>query len=38
MKISFVVAIAKNGVIGRNGNLPWNIPADLQYFNGPENI
>ncbi|MGY8985686.1 MAG: dihydrofolate reductase [Sphingomonadales bacterium] len=32
MKISFVVAVAENGVIGRGGNLPWNIPADLQYF------
>jgi len=32
MKISIVVAIAENGVIGRDGNLPWNIPADLQYF------
>lgn len=27
-----VVARAANGVIGRNGALPWNIPADLRHF------
>jgi dihydrofolate reductase len=36
MKISLVVAMAENGVIGRGGNppfdLPWHLPADLQRF------
>lgn len=32
MKISFVVAVADNGVIGKNGELPWDIPADLKFF------
>lgn len=32
MKISFVVAVADNGVIGKNGDLPWSIPADLKFF------
>ena len=27
-----VVARADNGVIGRDGGLPWRIPADLQHF------
>ena len=27
-----VVARATNGVIGRNGTLPWHIPADLKRF------
>ena len=27
-----VVARASNGVIGRDGALPWNIPADLRHF------
>ena len=27
-----VVARADNGVIGREGDLPWRIPADLQHF------
>lgn len=30
--ISLVVAVAKNGVIGRNGGLPWRIPSDLKTF------
>ena len=30
--ITLVVARAANGVIGRNGTLPWHIPADLKRF------
>jgi dihydrofolate reductase len=30
--VVFVVARADNGVIGRDGTLPWHIPADLQHF------
>ena len=32
MHISLIVAVAENGVIGRNGELPWHIPADLKHF------
>src|SRR3989338_7148188 len=32
MKISFVVAVAKNGVIGKKGDLPFYIPEDLKHF------
>nr|WP_295372670.1 dihydrofolate reductase [uncultured Sphingosinicella sp.] len=31
-EITLVVARAENGVIGRNGTLPWHIPADLKHF------
>ncbi len=31
-EIVFVLARAKNGVIGRDGNLPWRLPADLRHF------
>ncbi len=27
-----IVAVAENGVIGRDGDLPWRIPADLKFF------
>src|SRR6476659_11276339 len=30
--ITLVVARAINGVIGRDGTLPWHIPADLKRF------
>ncbi len=30
--ISFVVAVAENGVIGRGGDLPWRIRSDLRTF------
>jgi len=30
--ISLVVAVAKNGVIGNRGALPWRIPEDLKRF------
>ena len=31
-QITIVVARAQNGVIGREGKLPWHIPADLKRF------
>ena len=30
--ISFHLARADNGVIGRDGHLPWHLPADLKRF------
>jgi dihydrofolate reductase len=30
--VSIIVAIARNGIIGRGKELPWKIPADLAYF------
>ena len=30
--IQLVVARARNGVIGRDGRLPWHLPADLARF------
>lgn len=32
MRISIIVAVAENGVIGRGGQLPWRLPADLRRF------
>jgi len=32
MTISLVVAAAENEVIGRDGALPWYLPADLRRF------
>jgi dihydrofolate reductase len=30
--LTLIVARAQNGVIGRDGRLPWHIPADLKRF------
>ena len=32
MRISIIVAVAENGVIGQRGQLPWRLSADLQRF------
>lgn len=32
MKLSMIVAMAQNRVIGRNNALPWYLPNDLKYF------
>jgi dihydrofolate reductase len=32
MTLSLVLARADNGVIGRDGGLPWHLPADLKRF------
>ncbi len=32
MRLSFILAIAENGVIGRDGHLPWRLSADLKRF------
>ena len=31
-KISIIVAVDKNWVIGKQGGLPWKLPADLKHF------
>jgi len=31
-EIILILARADNGVIGRDGRLPWHIPADLRHF------
>ena len=31
-RITLVVAVAENGVIGRDGSLPWRVPSDLKIF------
>ncbi|MFQ5719714.1 MAG: dihydrofolate reductase [Acidobacteriota bacterium] len=30
--LSIIAAVAANGVIGNNGDLPWHLPADLARF------
>lgn len=32
MRIALIVAVAENGVIGRQNKLPWYLPNDLKYF------
>lgn len=31
-ELSLVVAMDRNRVIGRNGDLPWHLPDDLKWF------
>lgn len=32
MKISLIAAMSKTGVIGKDNQMPWHLPADLKYF------
>jgi len=32
MKIIGIAAVAENGIIGKDGKLPWHLPNDLKYF------
>lgn len=32
LELAAIVAVADNGVIGRDGEMPWHLPADLQHF------
>lgn len=32
IKISMIAAMGKNRVIGLNNDMPWHLPADLQFF------
>src|SRR5579859_4741097 len=31
-RIYLVAAVAANGIIGRDGRLPWHLPEDLKHF------
>ena len=32
MTVSLVAAVARGGVIGRDGGIPWRLPEDMQRF------
>jgi len=32
MKVSLIAAVAENGVIGRDNDLPWKIRDDMRFF------
>lgn len=32
MKVSVVAAVARGGVIGRSGTIPWRLPEDMRRF------
>ena len=31
-KIALIAAVARNGVIGKEGGIPWRIPSDMAFF------
>jgi dihydrofolate reductase len=30
--IEIIVAVAENGIIGKDGEMPWRLPSDLKHF------
>jgi len=32
MKVSLIVAVAENGVIGKDNDLIWHLPKDMKFF------
>jgi dihydrofolate reductase len=32
LRVSLLAAVARNGVIGRDGTLPWRLPEDMERF------
>jgi dihydrofolate reductase len=32
LQIALIAALANNGVVGRDNQLPWHLPGDLPYF------
>lgn len=32
MTVTLIAAVAANGVIGSNNDLPWRLPAEMKYF------
>ena len=32
MIVAMIVAMTRNGVIGKDNGMPWHLPADLAYF------
>jgi dihydrofolate reductase len=32
LTVTLVAAVARNGVIGRDGTIPWRLPEDMQRF------
>lgn len=32
MRVSIVVAVAENRIIGADGGMPWHLPSDLRHF------
>jgi len=32
LRVALVAAVARGGVIGRDGTIPWRIPEDMAYF------
>jgi dihydrofolate reductase len=31
-RISLIAAVARNGVIGKDGRVPWHLPEELEHF------
>ena len=32
MRVSIIVAVSENGVIGKDNDLIWHMPTDMKFF------
>ena len=38
MRLSIIVAVSENGIIGKDNQLIWHLPTDLKFLKKPQKV